>query len=150
MLLVVNPRPPSLSPPPCHPSPLFKGNLRTWTDQRARTTVVVNLAGILERCNEQTLPALYRYVGKSFKASPRQLGYITLACALMQAVCAPLGGVLGHLYNRVYVMSAGAFIWGVMSIAFAFTTNVKQVCWVCVCVWGGCFGSLLFRGRGEG
>ncbi|KAL6780780.1 hypothetical protein ACKKBF_B11780 [Auxenochlorella protothecoides x Auxenochlorella symbiontica] len=111
------------------------GNLRTWTDQRARTTVVVNLAGILERCNEQTLPALYRYVGKSFKASPRQLGYITLACALMQAVCAPLGGVLGHLYNRVYVMSAGAFIWGVMSIAFAFTTNVKQG--IAVWAWNG-------------
>lgn len=114
-------------------------------------TVLVNAAGILERCNEQTLPALYKvrvlwargvpqrsacgrgvhgirlsisdrlvlcvtppfstsslcplehhppptpiataqYVGRSFRASPRRLGYITLACALVQAVFAPVGG----------------------------------------------------------
>jgi hypothetical protein len=36
------------------------GRYRTLTDQRARTTVLVNLAGILERSNEQTLPALYK------------------------------------------------------------------------------------------
>ena len=36
------------------------GEWRTLYDQRARTTVLVNVAGILERCNEQTLPALYK------------------------------------------------------------------------------------------
>lgn len=36
------------------------GKYRTLYDQRARTTVLVNVAGILERCNEQTLPALYK------------------------------------------------------------------------------------------
>lgn len=118
--------------------------------------MLVNAAGVLERCNEQTLPALYKvggraaeqggcvwglgragassglaqaprtgglptllppslapshstappplhppqYVGRSFRASPRQLGFITLACALVQAVCAPLGGLAGHYLNR--------------------------------------------------
>lgn len=109
--------------------------MRTWADQRARTTVVVNLASILERCNEQTLPALYRYVGKTFHATPQQLGYMTLACALVQAVCAPLGGMLGHFYNRVYVMSLGAFIWGTMCIVFAFTTTVRAG--VSVWAWNG-------------
>jgi hypothetical protein len=45
------------------------------------------------------LPFL-QYVGRSFHASPRQLGFITLACALVQAVCAPVGGLLGHYLNR--------------------------------------------------
>ena len=36
------------------------GRYRTLYDQRARTTVLVNAAGVLERCNEQTLPALYK------------------------------------------------------------------------------------------
>ncbi|KAK2075861.1 hypothetical protein QBZ16_001602 [Prototheca wickerhamii] len=111
------------------------GNLRSLTDQRARTTVVVNLASILERCNEQTLPALYRYVGKTFHASPQQLGYMTLACALVQAVCAPVGGLLGHFYNRVHVMSVGAFIWGTMCIVFAFTHTVRAG--IAVWAWNG-------------
>lgn len=52
----------SRSAVPCAaPAPPFPaGRYRTWYDQRARTTVLVNLAGVLERCNEQTLPALYK------------------------------------------------------------------------------------------
>ncbi|PRW58308.1 MFS general substrate transporter [Chlorella sorokiniana] len=100
------------------------GKYRTLYDQRARTTVLVNVAGVLERCNEQTLPALYKYVGRSFRATPRQLGFITLACALVQAVCAPIGGLMGHYLNRANVMAAGCFIWGCMAIGFAFTNTV--------------------------
>jgi len=43
---------------------------------------------------------LLQYVGRSFSASPRQLGFITLACALVQAICAPVGGLMGHYMNR--------------------------------------------------
>ncbi|EFN59499.1 hypothetical protein CHLNCDRAFT_138130 [Chlorella variabilis] len=84
------------------------GKYRTLYDQRARTTVLVNP----------------QYVGRSFRASPRQLGFITLACALVQAVCAPIGGLLGHYLNRAHVMAAGCFVWGVMAIGFAFTNTV--------------------------
>ena len=59
------------------------GRYRTLYDQRARTTVLVNLAGILERVDEQCLPALYKYVGKTYKATPRQLGLVTLSSALV-------------------------------------------------------------------
>ena len=38
------------------------GRYRTLYDQRARTTALVSIAGILERSNEQTLPALYKYM----------------------------------------------------------------------------------------
>jgi hypothetical protein len=61
-----------------------------------RTTAMVNLAGIMERTDEQLLPAVYRFVGASFNASPSQLGYITLSRAMVQALASPLGGVLGE------------------------------------------------------
>lgn len=75
--------------------PIYAGKLRDLYDQRARTTVLVCLASILERSNEQTLPALYKYVGRSLDATPKDLGYITLACAVVQALFAPVGGLLG-------------------------------------------------------
>ncbi|KAL4431153.1 hypothetical protein ABPG75_006409 [Micractinium tetrahymenae] len=128
----LHPGPPG---PPPGPPPKRRGGVlrdkygryRTLYDQRARTTVLVNAAGVLERCNEQTLPALYKYVGRSFSATPRQLGFITLACALVQAVCAPIGGLMGHYMNRrvgAHVMAAGCFIWGIMATCFAFTNTV--------------------------
>ncbi|KAL4423578.1 hypothetical protein ABPG77_004618 [Micractinium sp. CCAP 211/92] len=123
---------PALNPGPPGPLPKRRGGVlrdkhgryRTLYDQRARTTVLVNVAGVLERCNEQTLPALYKYVGRSFRATPRQLGFITLACALVQAMCAPVGGLMGHYMNRAHVMAAGCFVWGTMATCFAFTNSV--------------------------
>lgn len=100
------------------------GKYRTLYDQRARTTVLVNLASILERSNEQILPSLYKYVGRSFDASPRQLGFITLACALVQALFSPVGGLMGHYMDRVTVLATGCFIWAAMAAAFSLCNSV--------------------------
>lgn len=51
----------------------------------------------MERTDEQILPAVYRFLGESFKASPSQLGVLTLSRALTQALASPLGGLLGVL-----------------------------------------------------
>lgn len=68
-------------------------------------------------------PPSAQYVGRSFRATPRQLGFITLACALVQAMCAPVGGLMGHYMNRRVAVAVCA---------------CTCVCWsVCVCVWGG-------------
>ena len=60
-----------------------------------RTSVLVNLSAIMERTDEQILPAVYLFVAASFSASPKQLGYLTLCRALVQALASPLGGFLG-------------------------------------------------------
>lgn len=65
-------------------------------DDKARTSTLVNLSSIMERVDEQLLPALYRFVGAAFGASPSQLGRLTLSRALVQALASPLAGVLGH------------------------------------------------------
>ena len=53
------------------------------------------MGNIMERADEQILPALYGAVAASFHIGPTQLGYLTLSRALVQAVASPLGGVLG-------------------------------------------------------
>ena len=51
----------------------------------------------MERMDEQILPAVYSAIGASFHATPSQLGVLTLARALVQALASPLGGILGEL-----------------------------------------------------
>lgn len=45
----------------------------------------------------QMLPAVYRFIGASWEATPTQLGYITLSRALVQALSSPIGGIAGGL-----------------------------------------------------
>ena len=66
-----------------------------WRRPKGRTTALVNLAGIMERTDEQLLPAVYRFVGASFRATPSELGYLTLSRAMVQALASPVGGILG-------------------------------------------------------
>lgn len=63
--------------------------------RKVKTTVLINLAGTVERMDEQILPALYNYVGQSFQASPSQLGTLTLCRALLQAISSPISGLCG-------------------------------------------------------
>lgn len=102
-------------------------------DDRLRTTILINTSAIIERVDEQLLPALYRFVGASFGASPGTLGNLTLARALSQALASPAAGILGHRFNRITVLSIGAVIWGAMTFGFGFTTSVAAALplWAC-------------------
>ena len=71
---------------------------------KLKTTVLVNLAGTVERMDEQILPALYSFVGKSFQASPSQLGTLTLCRALLQALFSPVSGLCGEHLNQSAVI----------------------------------------------
>jgi MFS family permease len=102
---------------------LTSENNKFW-DDRARTTFCVNASAIIERVDEQLLPALYRFVGSSFHARPSQLGNLTLARALAQAIASPLAGILGQHFNRITVLCTGAAIWGSMALCFSQATSV--------------------------
>lgn len=49
----------------------------------------------MERTDEQILPAVYRWIGAAFHATPSQLGNLTFCRAVVQAVASPLGGFAG-------------------------------------------------------
>ena len=61
---------------------------------RWRTSVCLNLAMVFERADEVILPAVYSFVARSFSATPSDLANITLARALVQAVCSRWGACL--------------------------------------------------------
>jgi MFS family permease len=48
-----------------------------------------------------------------------------------QAVCAPVGGLLGHYLDRTKVLAAGCFIWAAAAATFAFcnTTTSGAAVW---------------------
>ena len=86
-----------LSTPGPTTASMEEGEAPPRSPHRLRTALLVNLAAILERCDEQMLPAVYRFIGAAWGASPTQLGYITLSRALVQALSAPIGGIAGGL-----------------------------------------------------
>ena len=71
----------------------MEGSDVTPASRKRTTTSLINLASILEKCDEQILPALYSRVGKSLNATPSQVGLITLARAFVQALTSPLAGI---------------------------------------------------------
>jgi MFS family permease len=99
-------------------------NIAMATEGKWRTTVLINLASILEKCDEQILPALYSRVGASFQATPAQLGNITLARALAQALSSPLAGVASNFAPRGRVIGAGCLLWAAFTALFACTSSL--------------------------
>ncbi len=46
---------------------------------------------------------------------------------MVQALASPLAGLLGDRLNRCYIVSFGAILWGVMTVAIAASTTLAQV-----------------------
>lgn len=91
-----------------------------WHRARKRTAIFTNFAIVMERTDEQILPAVYRFIGASFNASPSQLGVLTLSRALTQALASPFGGLLGvpqiHCRAATYIqdLSAGFYLYAII------------------------------------
>ena len=103
-------------------SPLSWDYLNT---DKLRTTLLVNLAGIMERMDEQILPALYNFIGLSFHATPSQLGTLTLCRALVQALSSPIGGLSGAQPNFLHACLHIAW-WLLFSIMHAVMLNMRH------------------------
>jgi MFS family permease len=100
-------------------------------DAKRRTTILINAASVLEKCEEQILPALYSRVGASFRATPTQLGNITLARSFMQALASPLAGIASHFMPRGRVICLGCCIWSTFTILFATTNSISYALPLC-------------------
>ncbi len=73
--------------------------------------------------------AAYKFIGESLKATPAQLGSITLTRALVQALSSPVGGLLGDRLDRTWIVAFGCLLWGVMTAAIGLSTTLEQVAW---------------------
>jgi hypothetical protein len=80
---------------------------------------------VLERVDEQLLPATYFGVSCSLGASPSQLGGITFARLLVQALASPLGGVLGLKFHRARVCGSACLAWALCCALFASVKSLR-------------------------
>ncbi|CAG9466628.1 unnamed protein product [Pedinophyceae sp. YPF-701] len=100
---------------------------------RKLTSLCINLAMIMERADEQVLPAVYLYVGAALKVSPTHLGLLTFCRAIVQAVSSPVSGVLGDYVNRRVIIGLGCIWWGAVTCIVAGVSDfhAAMICWAC-------------------
>ncbi|XP_068655063.1 uncharacterized protein [Aristolochia californica] len=89
--------------------------------------ILINMASIMERADENLLPAVYSEVSEAFHAGPTELGYLTFIRNLVQALSSPLAGVLVLHYDRPTVLAMGTLCWALSTAAVGASQYFHQV-----------------------
>jgi len=89
--------------------------------------ILINLASIMERADENLLPAVYREVSAAFNAGPTDLGYLTFIRNFVQALSSPLAGILALHYDRPSVLAMGTACWALSTAAVGASQHFQQV-----------------------
>lgn len=89
--------------------------------------ILINLAAIMERADENLLPAVYKEVSEAFNAGPSDLGYLTFIRNFVQGMSSPLAGVLVINYDRPTVLAIGTFCWALSTAAVGASREFLQV-----------------------
>ena len=106
----------------------------TLTFHRARrvfgislSLLIINLAAIMERADENLLPSVYKEVSRAFNAGPSELGYLTFIRNFVQGLASPLAGVLVINYDRPTVLAIGTLCWALSTAAVGGSQQFLQV-----------------------
>ncbi|KFK30298.1 hypothetical protein AALP_AA7G243500 [Arabis alpina] len=114
---------------------LFPYNLRT-NNMKIKTRtflgvsvslILINLAAIMERADENLLPSVYKEVSEAFNAGPSDLGYLTFVRNFVRGLASPLAGVLVITYDRPIVLAIGTFCWALSTAAVGVSKYFFQV-----------------------
>lgn len=89
--------------------------------------ILINLASIMERADENLLPSVYREVSATFNAGPTDLGYLTFIRNFVQALSSPLAGILALHYDRPSVIALGTVCWAISTAAVGVSPHFQQV-----------------------
>ncbi|KAF9620255.1 hypothetical protein IFM89_010990 [Coptis chinensis] len=85
------------------------------------------MAAIMERSDENLLPAVYKEVSEAFNAGPTDLGYLTFTRNFVQALSSPLAGILVLHYDRPTVLAMGTMCWAISTAAVGASHHFMQV-----------------------
>ncbi|KAL3630323.1 hypothetical protein CASFOL_023307 [Castilleja foliolosa] len=85
------------------------------------------MASIMERADENLLPAVYKEVSEAFSAGPSDLGYLTFIRNFVQGLASPLAGVLAINYDRPTVLAIGILCWALSTAAVGASKFFLQV-----------------------
>nr|GLL39258.1 uncharacterized protein LOC109151204 [Ipomoea trifida]GMD49956.1 protein spinster-like [Ipomoea batatas] len=89
--------------------------------------LIINLAAIMERADENLLPAVYKEVSEAFTAGPSDLGYLTFIRNFVQGIASPVAGILVLNYDRPTVLAIGIVCWALSTAAVGASTFFLQV-----------------------
>uniref|UniRef100_A0A2N9E3G2 Major facilitator superfamily (MFS) profile domain-containing protein n=1 Tax=Fagus sylvatica TaxID=28930 RepID=A0A2N9E3G2_FAGSY len=89
--------------------------------------ILINLAAIMERADENLLPSVYKEVSEAFNAGPSDLGYLTFIRNFVQGLASPLAGVLVINHDRPTVLAMGTFCWALSTAAVGASQQFLQV-----------------------
>ncbi|KAJ0982659.1 hypothetical protein J5N97_010914 [Dioscorea zingiberensis] len=131
-----------LSIPSIRPNPfpsMRDSRARAWSSRspgKMKTTrlfgvslslILINLAAIMERADENLLPSVYKEVSETFNAGPTELGYLTFIRNFVQALSSPLAGILVLHYDRPTVLAMGTTFWAISTAAVGASQHFGQV-----------------------
>ncbi|KAK6125474.1 hypothetical protein DH2020_040782 [Rehmannia glutinosa] len=85
------------------------------------------MASIMERADENLLPAVYKEVSEAFAAGPSDLGYLTFIRNFVQGLASPVAGVLAINYDRPTVLAIGILCWALSTAAVGASKYFFQV-----------------------
>lgn len=107
--------------------------------------ILINLAAIMERADENLLPSVYKEVSEAFNAGPSDLGYLSFARNFVRGLASPLAGVLVITYDRPVVLAIGTFCWALSTAAVGASKYFIQVTiLICFFFFLKIFKSLIF------
>ncbi|GLU13688.1 hypothetical protein SLE2022_303050 [Rubroshorea leprosula] len=89
--------------------------------------LLINLAAIMERADENLLPSVYKEVSEAFSAGPSDLGYLTFIRNFVQGLSSPLAGVLVIKHDRPTVLAIGTLCWALSTAAVGASQHFLQV-----------------------
>ena len=95
--------------------------------------ILINLVSILERADENLLPAVYKEVSAAFNAGPTDLGYLTFMMNFLKSIASPLAGVLALHYDRRAVLAIGTIFWALSTGAFWADCILESYQWFWTC-----------------
>lgn len=89
--------------------------------------IIINMAAIMERADENLLPAVYKEVSEAFAAGPSDLGYLTFIRNFVQGLASPVAGILAINYDRPTVLAIGILCWALSTAAVGMSKYFFQV-----------------------
>ncbi|KAF3953633.1 hypothetical protein CMV_020939 [Castanea mollissima] len=118
---------------PLRSRPLFPRHLEAMNMRTRKifgvslSLILINLAAIMERADENLLPSVYKEVSEAFNAGPSDLGYLTFIRNFVQGLASPLAGVLVINHDRPTVLAMGTFCWALSTAAVGASQHFLQV-----------------------
>lgn len=89
--------------------------------------ILINMAAIMERADENLLPSVYREVSQAFNVGPADLGYLTFMRNFARGLASPLAGILVIRYDRPKVLAMGTVLWALSTAAVGTCQQFRQV-----------------------